>query len=440
MNIEEQAAISQRIGQWVETHRDEAIELLKRLVQTTSVNNPPTGDEAACQQVIADWLTDAGATAETYALADVPGLQEHPAYMSGRDYNNRPNVIGTFAGSGGGRSLLFSSHIDTVYEGTETWTHGPFAAEVVDGRLYGRGSYDMKGGLAASMIAAKALRELGIRLRGDIRIESVVDEEHGGANGTLAGRLRGDNADMAVIPEPSNLRMYPAHLGGGIWRASFTGRSGIAFNGEKLVSALEATVDFARLVREFGEFRKRRDTPPAWWRNGSKPAEVAIMSISSGDHARELQEKVPATGELSFWIEGYPGQTGDELLADLMAYYETRLDDYPALRSCRPTLVPLIRYLSASEMPADEKTAEFLRIARAAGTRAIGREPLPDVGAPFACDGFMFHLYSATPALILGPEGANAHAPDEYIDLDSYLKLIRWYAEMAVDWCGVQSD
>jgi len=430
---------SERIRTWVHDHRDEALDLVAKLIQTPSVNNPPYGNEAQCQQVIADWLEGHGAQTKIYELRDVPGLTSHPAYMHGREYQGRPNVVAQFRGAGGGKSLLYSSHIDVVYEGTESWTYPPFAAEIADGKMYGRGSYDMKGGLAASMLAAKCLNELGIKLRGDLYIESVVDEEHGGANGSLAARLHGPNPDMAIIPEPSNMRCYPAHLGGGIWKATLSGKSGIAFNGEQLVSALDATVDFAKLLREFGEYRLARDKAPHWWKEGKK-AEVTVISIHSGDHTRELQEKVPSTGELNFWIEGYPGTSGDQIIEDLMAYLDSRLDDYPKLRESRPVIVPLIRYLDASEMPINEETDRFRALVQAAGTRVLNQPPLSECGAPFACDAFMFQLYNDTPALILGPSGGNAHAADEHLDLESYLQLICWYAEIAVDWCGLQEE
>jgi acetylornithine deacetylase len=366
-----------------------------------------------------------------YELAGVPGLAEHPAYMAGRRYEGRPNVVGRFA-AGGGRSLLFSSHIDTVYVGQEKWEHPPFSGEVADGRLYGRGAYDMKGGLAASMMAVKCLRELGIPLGGDVYIESVVDEEYGGANGSLAARLHGPNADMAIIPEPSNLRAYTAHLGGGMWKATFHGRSGIAFNGEPLVSALVAAADFVRLVGEYAAERLHHAPIPEPWVGVNKRAEAAVLSFHSGDHERYMQEKVPALATVTFWIEGYPGQQGEEVLGDFEQYIKSRSADYPSIARCRYEFAPLIRYLGASEMRPGPNREAFVRTVMEAGGRVLGQQAEAPCGAPFACDGFMFNLHSTTPALILGPSGGNAHAPDEFLDLASYMKLIRWYAIGAV--------
>lgn len=431
------SGISERIAAWVEANKAESAALASELVRIPSVNHPPNGDEAAYQARFADRLQLLGAEVTVYELDGVPGLTAHPAYMSGRNYANRPNVHGKFAGAGGGRSLLFSGHADTVYEGLEPWRDGPFSGAIREGKLFGRGSYDMKGGMAAALEAVRCLREIGVRLGGTVYIESVVDEEHGGANGTLAGRLMGVHADMAVIPEPSNLIPYPAHLGGGIWKAEFAGKSGIGFNGEELVSALDATVSFAMLLGKFACRLNELVPKHPLWRHTDRGLAVVVLSIVSGDTQRELQEKQPADGKLNFWIEGYPGMTGDELIGMMWEFYESELPNFPILAKCRPRITPLIRYLSGSEMPAGEATDRFLESVRRAGTAALGREPAPPQGSPFACDGFMFNLHSPTPALVLGPSGGNAHAPEEYLDLDSYYRLIRWYAELMVDWCGV---
>jgi acetylornithine deacetylase len=424
------------IQQWVKEHRAEAIELASSLVQIESVNHPPTGNEAAYQRFFADWMISEDAEVDSYELPEVQGLREHPAYMDSRQYVNRPNVVGRFFGGHSGRSLLFSGHADTVYEGKEPWTYPPFSGQVANGKLYGRGAYDMKGGMAAALMAVKCLKNLNVPLAGSVYIESVVDEEHGGANGTLAGRLHGPNADMAIIPEPSNMKLYPAHLGGGIWKATFAGKGGIAFAGEELISALEATVEFANLLKAFNSYRKEHLEVPSWWQNVRK-AEVALLTIFSGDVNRELQEKLPAHGELNFWIEGYPGMTGEGIINDLWEFYHAQISDYPLLRYCKPQIQPLIRYLSASEMKLDAKGTDFMRTVAESGSKVLDFLPAPPQGAPFACDGFMFNLYSNTPALVLGPSGGNAHASDEFLDLNSYEQLILWYAQIIVDWCGI---
>ncbi|GBF72496.1 hypothetical protein PA598K_00751 [Paenibacillus sp. 598K] len=433
-----QERLSDRIGEWMANNQASAVELAQQLIRTASVNRPPSGDERAVQQTIAAWLRAEGAEVEMYDIESVRGLVDHPAYFPGREYAGRPNVVGRFRGAGGGRSLLFSSHADTVAEGRRPWAFPPLGGLVREGRLYGRGAYDMKGGLAASLMAIRCLRELQVELLGDVIAESVVDEEYGGSNGALAARLHGPDADMAIIPEPSNLKLYPAHLGGGAWKARFTGKNGIVFNGEQIVNPLDAAVEFVQLLQAFGRYWRERWPAPELWR-GSKPAEVFAMKLVTGDPTREVAE-MSDKAEVDFWIESYPGISGEQVLEAFRTFYGSRVDDYPALLACPLELSPIIRYLEASAVPEDERSRTFIRLAQAAGERALGTSVGEPEGAPFTCDAFMFNLYSRTPALVLGPTGGNAHAPDEYLELDSYFALIRWYAELIADWCGVDSS
>lgn len=433
-----QERLSESIAEWIALNQGPAVELAQQLVRIASVNHPPSGDERAVQQMIAAWLRAEGAEVELYDIESVQGLADHPAYHPGRAYANRPNVVGRFRGSGGGRSLLFSSHADTVVEGRRPWAFPPFDGVVHEGRLYGRGAYDMKGGLAASLMAIRCLRDLKVELRGDVIAESVVDEEYGGSNGALAARLHGPDADMAIIPEPSNLKLYPAHLGGGAWRAVFTGKNGIVFNGEQIINPLDAAVEFVDLLKAFGRHCNERWPAPELWR-GSKAAEVVAMKLVTGDPTREVAE-MSDKAEVQFWIESYPGISGEQVLEAFQTFYGSRVDAYPALLACPLELSPIIRYLEASAVPEDERSRDFVRIALEAGERALGAPVGEPQGAPFTCDAFMFNLYSCTPALVLGPTGGNAHAPDEYLELDSYFTLIRWYAELIADWCGVDSS
>ncbi|MCX7707543.1 MAG: M20/M25/M40 family metallo-hydrolase, partial [Anaerolineae bacterium] len=194
-------------------YRDEIIQVMQDLVRIPSQNTPPVGAEGACQRYIADYLVRNGLPADVYELDRVAGFVEHPSYWPGRDYRGRPNVASLRPGKGGGRSLLLTGHCDTVPLGEEVWTRPPFGGEIHDGRLYGLGSLDMKGPLAAMLVLHRAIAEQGIPLKGALCFESVVDEEFGGVNGTLAGRLRGGPMDAAVLGEATNLDVYPAAKG-----------------------------------------------------------------------------------------------------------------------------------------------------------------------------------------------------------------------------------
>ncbi len=202
--------IEGKVCAYVDEQRNRLVEIIQDLVRIPSENQAPLGEEEACQQYVAEFLRLEGWRTETYPLTEVAGLKEHPLYWPGRDYSKRPNVGARKKGRSGGRSLLLSGHIDTVPRGTQPWTRNPFGGEVEGNRLYGRGSNDMKGGVGTNLFVVEALNRLDLVLKGDLVVETVVDEEFGGVNGTLAGRLKGYNADAAIISEPSFLRICPA--------------------------------------------------------------------------------------------------------------------------------------------------------------------------------------------------------------------------------------
>src|SRR5579872_645814 len=208
------SALQKRLSSYVDDHQDNLVAIIQDLVRIPSENTPPVGNEEAVQQHIARFLRAHGLETDLYHFHEVKGLQEHPLFWPGREYGNRPNVDARRKGKGGGRSLVLTGHIDTVPRGTQPWTRDAFGGEVEGNKLYGRGSNDMKGGVGTSLFVLEAIEKLGIQLKGDLIIETVSDEEFGGVNGTLAGRVRGYNADAAIITEPSFLRICPAQRGG----------------------------------------------------------------------------------------------------------------------------------------------------------------------------------------------------------------------------------
>lgn len=161
------------------------------------------GDERPAQERVAELAASAGLGVDLWDV-DPATLANHPDYapVDGGE-EPRPNVTATLAGTGGGRSLAISGHIDVVSaEPHGQWQHDPWGATIADGRMYGRGTLDMKGGLIAGLCAIDAVRRRHGALAGDLVFESVIEEECSG-NGTLAARLRGPDVDAAIIPEVS---------------------------------------------------------------------------------------------------------------------------------------------------------------------------------------------------------------------------------------------
>ena len=245
------------VNRWADDHAEDVIQLAESLIRFPSENQVPKGFEKECQAFVAETMRGLELELDIFEPTQVPGLLEHPIYWPGREYHDRPNVVGTWRGAnpGAGRSLLFSSHADVVMA-SKGGRFRPYEPVREAGKLYGRGSSDMKGGLAASVAAVRCLRELGIRLNGNLIVESVVDEEIGGSNGTLASRLRGHNADACIVPEPNGMIVSPAHRGGCVWEISLKGSPGMPFGSDNLINP---AYGIGHLVVAIEEWEKARN-------------------------------------------------------------------------------------------------------------------------------------------------------------------------------------
>ncbi|MCS0543636.1 ArgE/DapE family deacylase, partial [Aeromonas veronii] len=178
----------------------------------------------------------------------------------------------------GGKSLLLNGHIDVVPEGDITqWDMDPYSAEVKDGKLYGRGSTDMKGGNVAMLLAIQAIKESGIQLKGDVIFQSVIEEESGGA-GTLATIIKGYKADGAIIPEPTNMKIFPKQQGSMWFKIDIYGR--IAHGGTRYegVSAIEKAMTVINHLLKLEMIRNAAINDPLY-KNTPIPVPINIGKI-----------------------------------------------------------------------------------------------------------------------------------------------------------------
>ena len=183
--------VKEKVNEWIDNNQNEVIELLQELIRKPSVNayfdeEEQYKGEGKAQQCLREYLDEMGMKTE-FQYPDAEELKEYegkPGYYADHEFENRPNLVGTLKGEGGGRSILLSGHIDVVQRGG-AWTMDPFGGELKDGKVYGRGAVDMKGGIAAMTVAVKAIQKAGFKLKGDVKIGTVVDEEAGGM-GSLA--------------------------------------------------------------------------------------------------------------------------------------------------------------------------------------------------------------------------------------------------------------
>ncbi len=423
--------IAAALNDYVERRQSELIALTRELIRIPSENTPPDGAEGACQGFIAGYLRAHGWEPDIYELPEVEGLAEHPLFEAGRNYRGRPN-IGARRKGRGGRSLLLSGHIDTVPRGTQAWTRDPFGGEVDGNRIYGRGANDMKAGIATNLFIAAAVEELGLQLEGDLIFESVVDEEFGGSNGTLAGRLRGYNADAAVISEPSFLRVCPAQRGGRTAHIRLRARGGVLADGKFPEGVIPQIEYFLAKAREFAAARRAKAPAHEMYAGLEDPVPVSITKISTSPWGYSEPITVPESCNIEFYWQLMPGETRGEVEREFLAWMDAVVDSAPQLFTIRPEIAFPIRWLPGSAI---SKTEALVTGLASCAEAVLGTAP-PITGIEGPCDMFIMHQAAGMAAVLWGARGGNTHGADEYVEIDTLVAAAKALLLFAGEWCG----
>jgi acetylornithine deacetylase len=417
------------IDRVVEEYRDEIIKSTQELVRIPSENIVPKGYEKASQEYLQNLIKDIEAEVDIFTPTEVAGLEEHEAFFGGRDYTDRPNVVAVRKGTGGGHSLIFSSHVDVAGARPLPWKTGdPYSGELKEGKIFGRGSFDMKGGLISSLFVLKILSDLEIRLKGDLYFESVVDEENAGSNGTLASRVRGYNADVAIIPEPTLFDICPACKGGRQYRVTVSGVAGTGYGGEELSNPVYSIAQLIKAVEAYERHINTSPTTDPLFKDEAKPRSVILDKIQAGD-VEGGNITIPNRAWFSVFINSLldfdePHKLDEEFFGFLDRYTQGRVINSEYSR--------LTRYLYPFKSDPSHPVVRFL----SEGVERFVQIPPKVVGAKFACDGFIFKKYFNTETYVVGPRGGNAHAQDEYVEADDLVKLTKVFLYTAIKWCG----
>ena len=419
---------------YVESNADRLTAILRDLVRIPSENTPPTGAEARCQQYVAGFLRETGWTPDVYHIGDVPGLREHPVFFGDRNYDDRPNVGARLKGSGTGRSLVLSGHIDTVPKGTLPWTRDPFGGEVEGNQLFGRGSNDMKGGVATNLFVIEALHRLGVKLQGDLVFETVVDEEFGGANGTLAGRLKGYNADAAVISEPSFLRICAGQRGGRIAHVTLQAAGGVLTESKLPAGVIDQLTFLLTNIRDFADQRRRAAKPHDLYKESADPVPVSITKVHTSPWGTREPITIPEECKVEIYWQAMPGEKVEDIDREFFVWLNS-LASFPDGPFSQPPKVSFpIRWLPGSGISKSEPIVTELSDCV---TRVLGSAP-PVVGIEGPCDMYIFHQVAGMPAVLWGGRGGNTHAADEYVELDSLVNAAKSLLTFVCQWCGIQ--
>jgi len=425
-----------RLHATVDALRNELIAAIQDLVRIPTENLPPGGNERAGQEYLARHLRELGLEVDLYTLDRIPDLPAQASYWPGRDYRERPNLTAIWRGQGGGRSLLLTGHMDTVPQGGAPWTVDPFGGLFQDGRIYGLGAIDMKGPLAAYLLAIRVLQRSGVRLRGDLVFESVVDEEFGGVNGTIAGRLHGPRVDGAILAENTGLDIYPAARGFCIAHIFFKGPSSLLAIGKgdsESGAATEQLLHFLTHLKAFHHRRRQGLVVPPLYQGFADPVPVLLAKAVTGGWGEREPLSVPADSKVELYWQLMPGEDRALVLQQFYDWLAELVVDAPQLYAEPPRVEFNYRIMPGTQMdPGAPLVTELAECVHA----AIGRAPAI-TGAPYPCDLFAIQQDFDTPAVVFGPAGGNAHTGDEYIDVASALSFVRSLALFIARWCGV---
>lgn len=358
---------------------------------------------------------------EMLAAQDFPGCEV--------DRPEAYGLVGRLPGRGDGPALMLNGHVDVVPPGDlSAWPRDdPFDGAVDAERVYGRGSCDMKGGLIASIWAVRALREVGVPLRGDLLLACVVGEEDGGL-GTYATLRRGWRADACVIPEPTSLDLVPANGGALTFRLQIPGLASHASRRSAGVSAVEKFWPVFAALRAL-ETARNADVDPmmARW-DIAYPIEIG--QVHAGDWSSSVPDLLVAQGRYGVGLGENNAQARavfEETIA-LTCRQDPWLADHPVR----------VQWWGGqfASSRTDDASPILAAVARAhAGVSAHTQQRW---GAPYGSDLRLMNTIGGVPTVQYGPGDVTlAHGPGESVPIGEVLTTARALAALAIDYCGV---
>lgn len=379
--------------------RDDLVANLAGLVRINSINPtlvPGAPGEPEIAAYVARWLSAAGLTSQV--IESTPG---------------RPSVAARLAGTGGGRSLMLNAHMDTV---DVAGMAEPFSGAVRNGRLYGRGAYDMKGSLAACMAAAKTLAASGERLRGDLLIAAVADEEYGSlGTSDLAVRFP---TSGAIVTEPTSLRVCRAHKGY-LWiEVVVLGR---AAHGSRFDQGLDANLRMGRFLSRLDRLERELRARPPHPLVGPPSLHAAMLEGGSG------LSTYAARSVVRIERRTIPGESEAGVVAEIEALLdELRREDASFVAEARAFFVR-----EPFEVVRDAAIVETLD---AAATMVLGGRPEHMGDTPWMDSALL--AARGVETVVFGPHGAGAHADEEWVDVESVVQTAEVLIRTAQDWCA----
>lgn len=420
-------ALENEILAAVESCHDDLSSLAQGLVKLPSL----LGDEGPAQDFMEGVFRGMGLVVERFGIDD-KALRDLPGYSpTVGHWHHHDNVVAThLPRKQTGRSLILNGHIDVVPVGAEEmWTSPPFMPSIREGRLYGRGSGDMKAGIAAYVSAFRALTTLGLQPAAPVYLQSVVEEECTG-NGALACLHRGYRADAAIIPEPFQETIMSAQVGVMWLQVEVLGKPAHVLNDSDGINAIEAAFalweGLGSLQNEWNLAQNRH----AAFAHMDRPVKFNLGKIHGGEWA----SSVPTRCIMDIRAGFYPGVSAASARKAIEAQLQKTASNDPRLSGADWT----VRYSGfQSEGCVIETDQPLVNVLSDSHLRVAGQAP-----AFFAScattDVRTFELYGSIPATCYGPEAQNIHGIDESVSIDSMQRVSAVLALFIARWCGLE--
>jgi acetylornithine deacetylase len=415
----------------VDDLKDDLFAFASRLVRTPSL----PGDEGAAHALVKDKLDALGLDTDVVSSTRAD-IETHPAFCDdGIPVDRRINVVGrwrggqqTVAGSREGRSLILNGHVDVVPPGDEAlWRDSPWSGRIRDGRLYGRGSCDMKAGLTAAIFAVEALQRLGVRLSGDVLLQSVSGEETGGI-GTLSTIVSGYRADAAIILEPTSLRLCIVQAGALTFRLRVPGRAAHACLKKQGVSAIEKAAVLLSALDALERDRHRGFESP-YYDDPTSVAPISVGTLRGGDwHSTVPDEAV---------LEGRYGVLPGESIADARRAIDDALRRAAQADGWLCEHPPILEWFEGQfESGATSPESPIVGVLARAHEDLTGT-PAVLQGVTYGSDLRLFTNHAGIPAILYGPGRVeDAHTANESIDLAEVTTAAAVLAWTMCQWGG----
>lgn len=429
-----QETVKQRVLEKINEKKEEMIKFLQDLVKIPSV----TGQEREAQQFIEKKFRAMSLETDMFE-PEVEKLRNHPAFFKTTSftklgYKGRPNVIGRLKGCGGGKSLILCGHIDVVsIEPREMWKYDPWGGTIENGKMYGRGAGDMKAGIAAMIYAVQCLQEVGVKLKGEIILETVIDEEDGGIGGALATLLRGYTADAAIITEPYGDFIGIANAGVLYFRVKVLGRTAHAEHAHRGVNAISKAMKLYKALMLLNERRQKKIHYPL----------VENSALDMKGHATILNIGIIKGGDWPSTVAGWtelecrigwpPGETLEQVKTQIEETVRSETEEDSWLKEHPPILEWFGWKSEASEQ---DRTHSFVQLVKRYAEEVKGN--LVGYSGGSAGNDTRFYRLYGTPTIALGPQGMDYHGIDEYVELDSLTETAKILALTMFDWCGYE--